>query len=329
MSRLIAITVLVVCAHAYAQTPPPAPAPPPPAQTPPAPPPQPQLPTADDEARRHFEQAVALFNEGNYPAALAEFEQAYKLRPQPFVLYNIGLTQKAMFRYTDAIASLQRFLDESENLAPEKRAEATQIISEMKALLADVTLEIVPANATISLDGRPIGQAPLGKPVAIAAGTHKLEVTADGYEPQKRDLMITAGVPLKITLELKAIPKTGKVRINTSVPRAIVSIDGKPIGPAPVEVELDAGGHRLEVIADDYHPRRDELVVAAGQARELQVTLDRIVRPRKPWYKQWYVWTGAAVVLVGGATACTLAGCFDRTEAPLEGTLSPGAGGVQ
>ena len=329
MFRLVTITMLVVCARASAQpTPTPTPTPPA-APAPEAPAPAPAPTPEDDAARRHFEQAVALFNEGNFSAALAEFEQAYKLRPAPFVLYNIGLTQKALFRYTDAIASLQRFLDESQNLAPEKRAEATQIITEMKALLADVTLEITPPNATISVDGRVVGQSPLGKPVAIAAGAHKLEITADGYEPQKRDLMVTAGVPIKITLALKAIPKTGKVRINSRVPGAIVSIDGRAIGPVPVEVELDAGGHRLEVVADDHHTRREELVVAAGQNRQLEVSLDRIVRPKKAWYKKWYVWGGAAAVLVGGATACGLAGCFDRQQGPIEGTLAPGAGAVE
>lgn len=327
MSRLIVITILVICARASAQTPTPTPAPPAPSAPAPAPAPAPQPP--EDEAKRHFDQGVALFNDGNYSAALAEFEQAYKLRPQPFVLYNIALTQKSLFRYTDAIASLQKFLDESQNLAPEKRAEATQIIAEMKALLADVTLEITPANATIAIDGRVVGQTPIEKPVSIAAGTHKLEVTADGYEPQKRDLMITAGVPLKITLELKAIVKTGKVRINSAAPRAMVSIDGKAIGPVPVEVELEAGGHRLEVIADNYQTRRDELVVAAGQTRQLDVTLDKIVRQKKAWYKHWYVWAGAGAVLVGGATACTLAGCFDSRQSPVEGTLAPGAGGVE
>ena len=319
--RFVTITILVVCAQAFAQTPPtPAPQPPPPQPAPADP--------AADEAKRHFQQGVALFNDGNFTAALAEFEQAYKLRPAPFVLYNIALTQKSLFRYSDAIATLERFLSESTDLTAEKRAEATTIITELKALLADVTIEITPPGASISVDGRVVGQSPLGKPVAIAAGSHKLEVTADGYEPQKRDLLVTAGVPIRISLELKAIPKTGKVRINSRVPGAIVSVDGKAIGPAPVEVELDAGGHRLEVVADNYQTKREELVVAAGQTRQIEVSLDRVARPKKAWYKNWYVWGGAAAVL-GGVAVCGLAGCFDTQQGPIEGTLSPGAGAVQ
>ena len=36
-----------------------------------------------------------------------------------------------------------------------------------------------------------------------------------------------------------------------------------------------------------------------------------------------------AGLLVGGVAACTVAGCFDSAQGPLEGTLAPGAGGVQ
>jgi hypothetical protein len=293
----------------------------------------PAEPTADpkqvEDARRHFEQGVALFNDGNFTAALSEFEQVYRLHPQAAVFYNIGITQKALFRYADAIASLQRYLDETKTIAPEQRIEADNLINGMKALLAPVTITVVPDKAAILIDGRPAGLSPLDQPLQVAAGLHRIEVTADGYEAQKGELMITAGVPLVRRFELKPIPKTGTVRINASVPRATISVDGKPRGYAPLEIELDAGGHLIEVTAPNYEPRRDELVIAAGQTRDVAMTLTKIVRPSKPWYGKWYVWTGIGAVVLGGTGACALAGCFDTTQAPLEGTLSPGAGGVE
>jgi hypothetical protein len=298
---------------------------PPPAPTPiPAPQPDP----AADEAKRHFDQGVALFNDANYSAALAEFEASYRLKPAPFVLLNIGLTQKALFRYAEAIASLQRYIDESPNLADELERNAEQIIGEMKALLADITVEVKPVGATIAVDGRPAGTAPLAKPLAIAAGTHTLEVTATGFQSQKRDLMVSAGVPATLTFDLVAIPRTGKVRISTTVPRAMISVDGKPIGVSPVEVELEPGGHAVEVSASGYQVRRDEIAVAAGQRRALELTLVKIVREKR-WYKKWWVWTAAGVA-VGSVTAFGLAGGFGSSQQPpLEGTLSPGTGGVQ
>ena len=55
------------------------------------------------EAKRHFDQAVALFNDGDFGAALTEFEASYKIHPAAGVLYNIGLSQKALYRYDEAL----------------------------------------------------------------------------------------------------------------------------------------------------------------------------------------------------------------------------------
>ena len=61
--------------------------------------PKAEAPKADAQlvdAKRHFDQAVALFNDGDFGGALAEFEASYKIRPSAGVLYNIGLTQKSL-----------------------------------------------------------------------------------------------------------------------------------------------------------------------------------------------------------------------------------------
>ena len=48
----------------------------------------------------------AVYNDGDYNTALSEFEAAYKAHPSPGVLYNVGLTQKALFRYPEAIVGV-------------------------------------------------------------------------------------------------------------------------------------------------------------------------------------------------------------------------------
>lgn len=332
MHRFAYVLILCVAAPLYAQ---PAtgqkPAPKPPAaKTPPAPAPkpaqppqlaQPAQPAQVEEAKRHFEQAVALFNDGNYSAALAEFQAAYQARPAPQVLYNIGLTEKALFRYPEAIDALNRYLAGSPNLAPEARARTLELIGEMKALLADVTLSVTPPGATITVDGRVLGQAPLPV-VQLAAGAHSIEVAKDGYRAERRDLMVTAGVPAKMSVALAAIPRTGKVHIAASVPQAMISIDGKPVGLAPLDVELLQGGHQLAVSAPKYDVHRSELVVAAGQTRTVEITLDRT----QHLYQKWYFWTPIAAVAAGAAIGLGV-GLTSR-EPPLPGTLNPGAGRV-
>ena len=58
------------------------------------------------------------------------------------MLYNIGLTQKALYRYDEALTSLRKYLVDAQKVPKDKRAEVTQLITEIQALLATVTFEV-------------------------------------------------------------------------------------------------------------------------------------------------------------------------------------------
>jgi hypothetical protein len=277
-----------------------------------------------EEAKRHFAQGVALYNDGNFNAALAEFDAAYKLKQSPSVLYNIGLTQKSLFHYNEAIDSLQEYLAKDKKIKADQQKQVQQLISEMRALLAEVTINVIPDGAAIKLDERAIGQAPM-KPYGIAAGNHKIDISAEGYKPQSKDILVTAGQPQTLNFKLEAIPKSGKAHITANQPLSEVKIDDKVVGMAPVDVELPIGGHQIEVVAKGYQPYRGELVVAGGQVREVKVTLELPPAPQRgKWYKQWYVWVPVGVV-AAGAIAVGLGVGLTQKPAPLVGTLDPGA----
>jgi Tfp pilus assembly protein PilF len=45
---------------------------------------------AAEAAKQHFNRGVASYRDGDFDAALAEFEKAYETRPDYRVLYNLG-----------------------------------------------------------------------------------------------------------------------------------------------------------------------------------------------------------------------------------------------
>jgi hypothetical protein len=273
-----------------------------------------------EQAKRHFQQGVALYNDGNFSAALAEFEATYEAHPTAGVLYNIGLTQKSLFRYGESIQTLERYLKEAGSLPPERTREVEQLVAEMKALLADVTLSGLPDGASVMIDGRTVGTAPL--PVqGIAAGNHTIEVSADGYTPLKKDITVAAGIPLKLKLAMKAVPRTGTVHLNVFQRHAQVVVDGKGYGPPPLDLELGLGGHQLEVSAPGWATQRTELVIAGGQNRNVDVFLEKPPH-RARVYEKWWFWTLGVVVLGGVATAVAIS-LASTTQAPLPGTLNP------
>jgi hypothetical protein len=286
-------------------------------------------PQAEDPvvvAKRHFVNAVALYNDGSFDAALAEFLASQRLRPATALLYNIGLTYKALFLYNDAIRSLEQYLKEEQNVPPERRAEVEQILREMRAILAPVTMTISPDGANVQVDGRTIGAAPIGQ-YLLPAGRHVVTVSSDGYSTQTKELMVSAGAPLQLTIALAIIPKTGRVRVSAAPDAAWVRIDGKSF-PPPVDLELPLGGHTLEVMATGYTPHREEIVVAAGQTREVSVVLRRPPLGKRAAFLAPIV-VGSILIVTGISLGIACGGYHKcEAEAPLKGTLNPGSGSV-
>jgi hypothetical protein len=273
----------------------------------------------DVEARHHFTQAVALYTDGNYDAALAEFLAAYRTKPAAFILYNIGLTYKALFLYNDSIRTLEQYLRDEQKLTPDRRAEVEQLLREMQALLARVDMKIAPDGALVRVDGRQIGRAPIGE-YLLAAGRHVIDVSADGYSAQSRELMITAGTPTSLAISLAVIPKTGRLRIAVRPNGATVKIDSQ-VYPPPVDLELPLGGHTLEAWATGYQVHREELLIAPGQVRDVNVQLKR-----PPIYKRAALWVPVAIGIVGVAAAVAVPLALQQynTNNLVVGTLAPG-----
>jgi hypothetical protein len=295
----------------------------PPASPPPAAPSAAKL----GEARLHFQQGVALYKEQSFDAALAEFQGAYAISAEPVVLYNLGLTHKALFRYVEAVDALERYLAESaargQPVAKARRAEVEKLVAEMRSLLADVTLVVKPADAAVTVDGRPVALGLEGV-VKLAAGSHVVEATAPDHVADKRALTVFAGVAQTVALTLAEVPHTGRLRVQAAELGARVAVDGKDAGPSPVELELVAGGHSVEVAAPGFVTSRQEVVVAVGQSRVVAVTLERPRAPEPPaapLYRKWWFWAGvgAAAVAVGTTTALVMRS--PGTEGPLNGSL--------
>jgi tetratricopeptide (TPR) repeat protein len=59
------------------------------------------------EAREHYEQAVAHYNLDEFAPALAEFREAYRLKPDPSFLFNIAQCHRKLGE-TDAALDFYR-----------------------------------------------------------------------------------------------------------------------------------------------------------------------------------------------------------------------------
>jgi tetratricopeptide (TPR) repeat protein len=63
-----------------------------------------------ESARSHYAQGQAEYNLGHYAEALKEFEAAYKMRPVPALLFNIGQCHRFIGDFQSAVTTYRAFV---------------------------------------------------------------------------------------------------------------------------------------------------------------------------------------------------------------------------
>jgi hypothetical protein len=226
------------------------------------------------EARSRFDGGLALFDEGNNAAALAEFQRAYDLIPNPVVLFNIGLVYAAMNRPAESADALQKVLKEPKGLSSDAISRANQILSQQLGRIAEIGITSnVPA--TIEVDNVEAAKAPLSGPLKVAGGSHIIGAIAPGYTPQRKQVTVAGGA--KTSVEFNLTPMEGRLAhlaLKSRLPGADVMLDGELVGRTPLTSSLTLlpGAHKVELVRPGYRTARTELTLGDGATGE--ITLD-------------------------------------------------------
>ena len=169
-----------------------------------------------------------LFEDRNFAGALVEFEASYQQNPTAVALQNIAVCQKGLFRYAEAISTLERMLQAFKaQLSPEDKKAAEEAIRDMNALLGTVVLKITPPDARVSVNDSTLSPEALKSPVRLAAGEYRVVAEAPGYARQERMLRVVSGqVDLPLTIALT--PLSGTLAIHAHDSQAAIAIDGAP-----------------------------------------------------------------------------------------------------
>lgn len=239
----------------------------------------PEAPAAPDQptldARRHFKSGTKLYRDGNYGGALAEFEEAYRLKPGVGSLQNVALSQKGLFRYAEAAATLEQLLARhGTELSEGERKAVDDALTELKGLIATVKLKIVPETARVLLDGKNLSAAEWAAPLVLNVGEHTLSVDAPGYSPERRLLRIAGGQRERpIEVELRCV--AGFVDITSNDPTANIAIDGLPKArrayKGPVEPDTD---HLLQVYREGVEPFEQTFQVGVCKTLSINAQLE-------------------------------------------------------
>lgn len=122
-----------------------------------------------------------------------------------------------------------------------------------------VLINTQPPGADIALSGKLTFR--LGEHYLLRPGSAGLSLSAPGYHPLETELQISTEQNQTFDFSLEKLP--GHLTITTSpVTAARVLIDGRELGEAGSKLlDISAGEHLLEVVAERYRPHRQTIVI--------------------------------------------------------------------
>jgi hypothetical protein len=163
-------------------------------------------------ARELAESGVALFEKGDYDAALERFRKAEQLVPVPTIGLEVARTLAALGRRVEAsekyLAIGAMPIDPAappsyQAVQEEAKARARAELEELRPLLGRLEIVVEGSPDSVLLDGRPLPLAALGTPVPVDPGEHRIEVTR-GSETRGETVVVAAGELGRVAIELPA-----------------------------------------------------------------------------------------------------------------------------
>ncbi|MBK8691982.1 MAG: PEGA domain-containing protein [Deltaproteobacteria bacterium] len=264
----------------------------------------------DREARRLFEEGVALLQDGRFSDALGRFERARTFREVPAVMLNLALAQRGVGRYVDASRSLERYVELARGrLDQSRQAEVTRLRAEIEAALASLTVRVAGMPSEVFLDGRVLSETQRGVPIAVDPGPHVVRLSGEAIEAEEVARTLAMGQSLELSLVARARDARSRLMIEAAVD-ATVAVDHRLVGRGSQEVLAAPGAHDVEVRREGFEVFRAMVTARPRRDQRVLVTMQRTPSSGSI-LGRWWFWTIMGAVAAGATAVVVYA-----TQAP-------------
>jgi formylglycine-generating enzyme required for sulfatase activity len=141
-----------------------------------------------------------------------------------------------------------------------------QVRLTLKKLPGEVHVQAGDVEASLVIDGKPIGKVPGA--YRVAAGKHQFRVAAPHYQEFISNVEVK-GLGQKQTVTFKLRPLFSPVTIESEPSGARVALDGKEIGVTPLTAQIDAGTYSLSLLAQGFRPWENSIQVKAETPQKI------------------------------------------------------------
>jgi hypothetical protein len=222
------------------------------------------------KAKALLGEGSSLYEKGDYTGALEKFHAAYAAYSSPKIWFNIGQANRDLGRPVDALEAFQKFLDGVPDAAPEDKADAQASVVELQKRLGRLTIVCETTGAEISVDGKPVGVAPLAKPIWVVPGPHQVLASKQGAPLALGSAEATAGGVATVVLRgaqpaAAAPPPVAPAAATEATPPPPIETAAPPPPPAPA-VDVSTSPERAAEPGEGWFLGRKWTWVAGGAA---------------------------------------------------------------
>ncbi|MEM9074136.1 MAG: PEGA domain-containing protein [Myxococcota bacterium] len=181
---------------------------------------QPENVGAAREAREHFRQGMTHFEARAYREAIHKFQLAAALVPSADLWFNIARAYEELNDESSLRQAIEHYrlylrdrVDPPDRARVEQRIESLEVRAEeaRQARLRQPThgtlrISANQSGAAVQVGENRLGQTPVPAPINLEPGTHRLELSQEGYVPFRSDVRVAAGVTTAAYADL--VPET-------------------------------------------------------------------------------------------------------------------------
>jgi hypothetical protein len=203
-------------------------------------------PEAKAKAQSLLKDGAKLYERGALAAALEKFNEAYEAYPSPKLLFNIGQASRDLGRPAAAMTAFERFLAEATDAPPDMTAEAQRSMAEIEPKLGKLRIQCATANAEISLDGKPLGKAPITDLIWAVPGSHQVTARHPDMAPAIEDVEVNASWVHTVVMTMQPLAKVVAEEPVRPRPRVVPAAElVKQPSPEELPAERQARGGRI------------------------------------------------------------------------------------
>lgn len=154
-----------------------------------------------------FERAQTASKAGDSQGAYDAYLAAWRIEKSYDIAGNLGSVEMKLGKIPDAAAhftyALQNFPPSG---PPAQRTKLADRLADARSKVAILRVVADHPNATITLDGAPLGEALIESEVFVSPGSHTIEAKLSGYRNARQEITVLQGSSQAVALTLVALP---------------------------------------------------------------------------------------------------------------------------